>query len=130
MSTEKISCPICRHYGNNAHERDKVSFRCGRCGSTWPRHDTQATIAELQQSIQDQLNTIKAFTAGLGCETSTEAVRKLSGIEQQIREAEREACAKVCEQAPKYVGSRNEIVETTASECAKAIRMRSNVNQG
>jgi hypothetical protein len=38
--------------------------------------------------------------------------------------AEREACAKVCEAMPTYVGRNNAVTQSSAQDCAAAIRAR------
>jgi len=37
---------------------------------------------------------------------------------------EREACAKVCEAMPTYVGRNNAVTQSSAQDCANAIRAR------
>ena len=39
---------------------------------------------------------------------------------------EREVCAKVCEEMRTYVGRNNAVTQSSAQECAAAIRARSN----
>ena len=41
-----------------------------------------------------------------------------------IASAEREACAKVCEEMRTYVGRNNAVTQSSANDCATAIRAR------
>jgi hypothetical protein len=40
--------------------------------------------------------------------------------------AEREACAKVCDEARTYISKNNAVIQSSAQDCAAAIRARSN----
>jgi len=65
------------------------------------------------------------------------AIAKLKDIEVELHrlknaleiankalDAEREACAKVCEAMRTYVGSNNAVTQSSAQDCAAAIRAR------
>ena len=41
-----------------------------------------------------------------------------------VASAEREACAKVCEEMRTYVGRNNAVTQSSANDCATAIRAR------
>ena len=43
---------------------------------------------------------------------------------EMVASAEREACAKTCDDMPKHVDRNNAVIEAPASECARAIRGR------
>lgn len=43
---------------------------------------------------------------------------------EMVAAAEREACAKTCDDMPKYVDRNNAVIEASASECARTIRGR------
>jgi hypothetical protein len=41
-----------------------------------------------------------------------------------VAEHEREACAKVCEEMRTYIGRNNAVIQSSAQDCASAIRAR------
>lgn len=43
---------------------------------------------------------------------------------EKVAAAEREACAKVCDNMPKHVDKGNAVIESSAGACARAIRGR------
>jgi hypothetical protein len=56
--------------------------------------------------------------------TWTVSTPHLVELVERAVEAEREACAKVCEEMRTYVDRHNAVVQASAKECAAAIRAR------
>jgi hypothetical protein len=48
----------------------------------------------------------------------------LKRIDEAVK-AEREACAKVCDEARTYISKNNAVIQSSAQDCAAAIRARS-----
>ena len=55
---------------------------------------------------------------------TAERVRDLVNFAALVASAEREACAKVCEEMRTYVGRNNAVTQSSANDCATAIRAR------
>ena len=49
---------------------------------------------------------------------------KLEAFAKLVAQHEREACAKVCEEMRTYVGRNNAVTQSSAQDCATAIRAR------
>jgi hypothetical protein len=49
---------------------------------------------------------------------------KLEAFAKLVAQHEREACAKVCEEMRTYVGRNNAVTQSSAQDCAAAIRSR------
>lgn len=59
-----------------------------------------------------------------GSETCRPFTTREIAFAEKVAAAEREACAKVCDNMPKHVDRNNAGIEASASECARAIRGR------
>ena len=53
-------------------------------------------------------------------------IDSLKDLVEIVRADEREACAKVCESMRTYVDRHNAVIQSSATECATAIRARGN----
>jgi hypothetical protein len=53
-------------------------------------------------------------------------VEGLERFVNDVRADEREACAKVCESMRTYIDRHNAVIQSSATECATAIRARGN----
>jgi hypothetical protein len=58
--------------------------------------------------------------------TQDEVEKMLQEREALVRADEREACAKVCESMRTYVGKNNDVIHSSSTDCAAAIRARGN----
>jgi len=57
-------------------------------------------------------------------DSDDEMVRTVIAFAKLVAAKEREACAKVCEAMPTYVGRNNAVTQSSAQDCANAIRAR------
>jgi hypothetical protein len=65
----------------------------------------------------------KQATIG-GDEIAVFTVSELMKFAKLVAQHEREACAKVCEEMRTYVGRNNAVTQSSAQDCATAIRAR------
>ena len=56
--------------------------------------------------------------------SETEITEELERFAYLVASAEREACAKLCEEMRTYVDRNNAVTQASANECANAIRAR------
>jgi cell division protein FtsB len=79
-------------------------------------------IRTLNYHIQSMIDTMKVMSMN-----RQDMSEELERMKQEIKSAvlaEREACAKVCEEMRIYVGRNNAVTQSSANECATAIRAR------
>ena len=67
-----------------------------------------------------------AREAGLIVDANQSGFDSVEAFAALVAAAEREACAKVCEEMRTYVDRHNAVVQASAKECAAAIRARGN----
>jgi hypothetical protein len=65
-----------------------------------------------------------AREAGFRVNTTESLLEELERFAALIASAEREACAKVCEEMRTYVGRNNAVTQSSAQDCATSIRAR------
>jgi hypothetical protein len=66
-----------------------------------------------------------AREAGMaGFDGTVHAMFQLEAFATLVAEAEREECAKVCESMRTYVDRHNAVIQSSATDCAAAIRAR------
>jgi hypothetical protein len=70
------------------------------------------------------MKTITEMTRELGGFAPT--TKFLEAFAELVRADEREACAKVCESMRTYVDRHNAVIQSSATDCAAAIRARGN----
>jgi len=64
------------------------------------------------------------FDAKAVCVDGVSITRELEAFAKLVSAKEREACAKVCEAMPTYVGRNNAVTQSSAQDCANAIRAK------
>lgn len=82
--------------------------------------------SELDDELECIVNEVLAEWRLNGMELGTICGDLAVEVAKRAVLAEREACAQECEEMPTYIGRKNDRIESSPTDCAAAIRARSN----